>query len=395
MNSLQDTPDIQPQEVATQQSRRLFSIGLPMSEDLSETIFPLTPEAAGILVERGYRIRLQRGAAHVIHYSDNAYSRVGVEIVEANEALACDVVILMSQPSVAQISAMRRGAMLLTMMNLHELSQPVAQALLKRNILSISLDLITLANGRRPMADAMNEIEGRAALTQAAAILANPVTNKGILLGGVAGTIACEVMIVGSGLAARAAARSAMGLGAIVRMLDSDIYSLREASDGLGGCLITSAMHPRQVESGLHSADVLIVTPTRSGVVFDADAVAGMKRGVLIFDLTHTLGKTFPSLPVVETSVAQPVDPDSLNPQRQCLVRPSRTVGRTASMALSNELLSTLDAMLDCEGVANALKLLPSLQRATLTFMGKPVNKHIAQLCGCRTFDINIALTLS
>lgn len=396
MNSVQDTPEIQPQEVAVLSGRRLFSIGLPTCADPSETLFPLTPEAAGILVERGYRLRMQRGASHIIHYSDNAYSRVGVEIVEAAEALACDVVILLSQPTVAQITAMRRGAMLLTMMNLNALTQQVAQTLLKHNILCISLGLITFANGRRPYADAMSEIEGRAAMTQAAAMLANPRTNKGILLGGVTGTMACEVMIVGSGLAARAAARSAMGLGALVRMLDSDSYSLREASDLLGGCLITSALHPRQVESGIHSADVLIVTQSASPhAVFDSDAVAGMKRGVLIFDLTSAPDKSFPSLPIVETAAAHPVDPDSPNPLRQCLVRPSRTVGRTASMALSNELLQTLDAMLDCEGMANALKLLPSLQRATLTFMGKPVNKQVAQLCGCRTFDINIALTLS
>ncbi len=115
---------------------------------------------------------------------------------------------------------------------------------MKRNIVALAIDLIGDPEGHTPFADILNEIDGRAAIAIASSMLASPAHGKGILLGGVAGIIPCEVLILGAGIAGRAAAASALGLGASVRMLDNDVYRLRRAAELPGCCVATSVMHP-------------------------------------------------------------------------------------------------------------------------------------------------------
>ncbi len=78
-----------------------------------------------------------------------------------------------------------------------------------------------------------------------------------------------------------------------------------------------------------------------------------------------------------------------------CYVNAGSSVPRTAAMALSDALITMLRDIVTCEGITNALKLLPGLQRAAFTFLGKAVDPDIAKLGGTRHVDINIYLTLS
>ncbi len=104
---------------------RSISIGLPASTSYSEKRFPLTPEAAAVLVERGYSVRMQAGAAASIHYPDSAYARMGVQITDRDTALRSDIVIHLPAISYADTTRMRRGALLLTFFH-PELQDPRA-----------------------------------------------------------------------------------------------------------------------------------------------------------------------------------------------------------------------------------------------------------------------------
>ena len=185
------------------------------------------PEGAAILTERGYAVKIEAGAASALHFTDAAYLRAGASAAPRREVLAADIVISLTPPRPADITAMRRGAMLLTMLRPEAQTREGVRALLDRHIIAIALDLVEDSEGNTPFADILSEIDGRSAIVGAAAMLATPYGGKGILLGGVAGIVPCEVTILGSGIAARAAARSAFGLGAMVRMFDNDVYSLR------------------------------------------------------------------------------------------------------------------------------------------------------------------------
>lgn len=385
----------QEQEAAIATSRQRLTIGLPRSASHAERRFPLTPEAVNILVERGFTVKMESGAADVIHYTDNRYSRNGAAIVDRAATLQCDIVIHLAPLPVADVTHMRRGAMLLTLFHSGaQLTKPLVDALTGRGIMAIAVDLIKEHEGHAPFADILSEIDGRAALATAASLLADALRGKGILLGGVAGIVPCEVMILGSGIAACAAAMSAIGLGAQVRMFDNDTYRLRSALMKLGPGVAGSVPHPHVVDNALRSADVVIATPMSRYEVIGSDRVELMKHGVITFDISDSPGTSFPSLPTIDLAVARSCD-NTTDGYRVCYINAGSAVPRTAAMALSNTFITMLQEIMTCEGMSNALKLTPGLQQATLTFSGHAVNPDVARIAGCRPTDLALFLQLS
>lgn len=393
--NLDATPTPLEQPVATQQRRKLFSIGLPKCIDPSELRFPLTPEGARMLVDCGFTVRMESGAGDSIHYTDNQYRAAGVEIVARAEALRCDIVIHLAPLDTQDIKKLRRGALLLTLLQLSRMTEPTLQALLDRNVIAIAIDLIQDERGNHPFADILDEIDGRAAMARASSFLADPIHGKGILLGGVAGVGPCEVTVIGSGIGACAAARSASGAGALVRMFDNDVYRLREATRELGPCVVASAMHPRVLSNALRTADIIIYTSINPAATFDAEEVSRMKRGIVIFDLTADPGKAFPSLPTIDLALASPLDISPTEATRACYINAGSAAARTAAMALSNTFATLFGQLVDCEGVSNVLNLQPGMQCAVFTFLGKVVNRRVADAFHRRHVDLRIFLTLS
>ncbi len=391
-NSPENIPAEQPQAQAT--ANRPISIGLPASSSATERRFPITPEAANILTERGYTIIMESEASAPIHYSDNRYTRSGVKVAGRAEALGCDIVIHLAPLSYQDVKKMRRGAMLLTLFDSKNYSGNVLQNLLERGITAIAIDCIKDRNGNMPFHDILSEINGRAAIAIASSLLANPVCGKGILIGGIAGVAPCEVTIIGSDIAACAAARSAFGLGATVRMFDNDTYRMRSAIKESGNSIIGSAIYPHVLENALRSADVVIATEYNRHNVVDSGMVDLMKRRAIAFDLSTNDGKAFPSLPTV--NLAEAINSDtSTTASRVCYINAGNAVPRTAAMALSNTFLSMFDNIESCDGITNVLKIQPGMRPAVFTFMGKVVNARIASESGLRYSDINIYLSLS
>ena len=379
---------------ATNVSRQAV-IGLPASRGMLDHRFPLTPEGAGMLVARGFRVKMERGAAEHIHYSDDAYARCGVEITERAETLAADIIVYLPALDIADARMIKRGSLLLTFMHATEDDADVLRTLLKRHVIALALELLTDDAGRYPFADILREIDGRAAIAIASSLLADAIHGKGILLGGVAGVVPCEVMIIGADMAAIAAAQTAIGMGAIVKIFDNNVYRLRDAQRMLGPGATGSSLHPRVFESALRSADIVIATDAagQAGIV-DASLTGVMKRGVICFDLTGNPGSAFPSLQVIDLDLASPSDTAS-GPTRLCYVNAGNAVPRTVAMALGNTFVTMLDDILVCDGVANALKINAGLRAAAFTFLGKCVNRRVARLLGIRAVDINLFLQFS
>lgn len=386
------TPLESPVETAT--SQRSLSIGLPGCCNSSEQRFPLTPEAVAALVGRGFRVVMEAGASAHIHYTDAAYQRAGARITCRRETLEADIVIHLAPLPESDVACLRRGALLLSLANFSRTNgAAVIRKLLDRRIINIAIDLIADSDGHHPFADILSEIDGRAAMVLASSMMADPKNGKGILLGGIAGVIPCEVVILGSNLAACAAARSAMGLGATVRMFDDDIYRLRRALRRVGEGVIGSSVHPNALENAVHSADVIIATSTRCRVVIDTEGERIMKKGVLVFDLTDEPGKAFPAMPLVDLGEQAPAS--VLAGRHYCHCNVGSTVPRTAAMALSDTFLTLLEDIIDNEPSASAIRLTPGVQEATLTFLGHTVHRRCAEIAGTRYTDIAILLSLS
>lgn len=374
-------------------AKRQLTIGLP-APTAGDKRFPLTPEAAGMLVARNFVVKMEQDAPASIHYPDLRYQQHGVEIVGRQEALRADIVIDLSPVSSIDVRGMKRGALLLTLYNAVTQDPDVALLLLKQHIITIALDRICDNNLHTPFADILAEIAGRASMALASSLLADAVNGKGILLGGIAGIVPCEVTILGSGIDACAAARSALGSGAMVRMFDNDVYRLRTAMRELGSGVVGSAMHPRVVVHALRTADVVVATQINPVYVITADIAKEMKEGVIAFDLSNGVHPVFPSMHRVDLGDFSPVVAAVYN-GRVCYVNPGNAVPRTAAMALSNALLTMIYENFTSDGVNTALMLNAGLQQAVLTFLGKPVESKIAALVGMRQIDLKLILQFS
>lgn len=390
---LSPTPVEQPSMVAS--SRRAITIGLPKCESANDGRFPMTPESVNRLVEKGYDVKLQSGAAQVIHYSDNQYASNGAHIVERDEALMCDIVIYFDNLSSVDVNKMRRGAMLLTMKQyIH--GERLLSSLISKYITTIAVDQVKDEQGNQPFADILSEIDGRAAISVASLLLANQHVGKGILLGGIAGVVPCEVTIIGSGIAACAAARSAVGLGATVRMFDDDVYRLRRAVRELGPMVIGSALHPQVLHNALRSADVILMTPTRQGYALNQEEVSLMKRRVLVFDLKNE-GPNSPSVALSpQSAITLPSLQNERIQDRMCIVEVGQTVPRTVAMALSNAMITLLGDLMQANRHMNSIShLIQGWQDGAIVYMGKVVNKEIANRYGLRYVDISLLTQLS
>lgn len=373
--------------------KKKITIGLPAPAAAGDHRFPLSPEAAGLLVERGFSVKMEAGAAGAIHYTDLRYQEQGIEIVSRAEALRCDIVVCLSPLNVIDAHTLKRGALLLTLFDSFTNSPDVMLMILRTHVIAIALDLVQDAQGHRPFNDILAEISGRAAIALAASLLADPDKGKGILLGGIAGIVPCEVTILGSGIDAVAAARSALGLGAMVRMFDNDVYRLRLALRELGAGVMGSAMHPRVLLHALQAADVVIATPVLPSIILGPDSVAEMKSGVIAFDISKQMKPVFPSLVKIDLGVMGLHT--VLGGSRACYTNTANAVPRTTAMALSNAFLTLMSEIFTCDGLTNALMLNPGLQAAALTFLGKPVNATVASMLGLRPVDIKLILQFS
>ncbi|MCM1504868.1 MAG: hypothetical protein NC127_06710 [Muribaculum sp.] len=382
-----------PQPTATATKQRRLSLGLPASSSNDDLRFPLTPEGADILVQKGFEVRIETGAASAIHYSDARFMQYGANVVTRQEALEADIVIHLAPLSVSDIKMMRRGAMLLSILHTEKLTASNIRALLDRRIIAVAIDHIRDDKGNTPFYDILMEVDGRASIALASSMLASPDFGKGILLGGVAGVNPCEVTILGSGIAARAAASSALGSGAIVNMFDNDVYRIRESARLLGPGVVVSSMHPRVLEKALRGADVVVATPQNDHCTIGPELLGVMKSGAIVMDLNHDESPAFPSLPAVD--IATLTHTHVASPGRHCYINLGNAVPRTAAMALTNTFLSLMHEIISCEGVADTVKLLPGIQSAVYTFLGKPVNRQVADIVKMRSMDINLLLNCS
>lgn len=390
------TPQEQPQ--ATTTARRRLSIGIPAPSH--DRRLPLTPEAAEIITDYGMEVRIQRGAGALINYTDTRYATAGAHIVERAETLDCDIVISCEVPRHDDIAKMRHGALLMTLYA-HTHDTKVVKALLQRHISAIALTQITDRNRRTPVADTLGEIAGRAAVTIAAARLAqvDADTNagKGILIGGVAGITPCEVTIFGSGIAAQAAAASATGIGATVRMFDDDTYGLRNAVMHNGSPIICNSLQPHVIRAAVATADIIIATPAAISYELSAETLAHAKQGVLAYDITDSDVSPFRTF--VDTDIAA-TDNCATSTNRRCYRNLSAAVPRTTAMALSNAIVTMLPDLIGTSNLGIAPNLGASnpdidIRHALYTHMGHVTDPALARIHSLPYLDIDILARLS
>ncbi len=192
-----------------------------------------------------------------------------------------------------------------------------------------------------------------------AELISNAHGGKGILLGGIPGISPTEVVIIGAGATGTMVARAAMALGASVKVFDNDIQKLRNIRHELGISLFTSILQPNVLKNVFRSADVVIgamqyINKTHIYRISE-DLIREMKRGALIIDLRMAQGGCFES--TMEACLPDhPVIFEKYGVLHFCEMSLSSRVARTASMALSNILVSLITNLGDYGDLAHFIR---------------------------------------
>ena len=372
-----------------------LSIGIPKENKDIETRLALTPEGVAIVTEEGHSVYVQRGAGEPMSYSDLQYSEAGAYLVDdASEVFAADIVLKIAPPTLEELNMMHDRSSILSMLQLTNLSADCIRLMMKKKMNAIAFELIKDEQKAFPVVSSISEIEGSTAINVAAELMSNERGGKGILLGGVAGISPTEVLILGAGITGSVAARTALALGAQVKIFDHDINKLRKIQHYLGQQVFTSVIQPSVLFRALSTADAVIgnlryINGSERFMVSE-DLVKTMKVGAIIIDMSVDQGGCF------ETSECRTLENPIFEKHgiiHYCVPNISARVARTSSMALSNIFAPIMLKLGHSGSVKSAIQESAGFRHGAYIFGGMLVNRLIGDYYGINSNDIGLLLT--
>ena len=358
-----------------------LSIGIPKEVLLQEKRIGLVPDAVNLLTNNNHHVIVQSGVGDIINFSDKEYSDCGAEIVEtAKEVYQADIILKVSPPTYEEINFMEKNQTLISALQLKIQKPDFFQKLMDKKITAIAYDYIQDEDGIFPVVRSMSEIAGNASILIASECLSNLNDGKGLLMGGVAGVSTTDVVILGAGTVGEFASRSAIGLGASVKVFDKSLSKLRRMQDKLYTRVDMSTINPKALEKSVRRADVVVgAIRTRDGrtpCLISEEMVKLMKPGSVIVDVSIDRGGC------VETSeVTSHKNPTFIKHGviHYCVPNIPSRVARTASFSLSNIFSSLLLDIGEYGGVNKIIFNKPNIGQGAYIINGKLVNKGIAE----------------
>lgn len=384
----------QEKEVFFDKKQKKLILGIPNELEKGENRVCLTPESVLLFVAMGNEIRVQRGAGEGAHYSDREYCDAGAVIVETTEEVyMADIILKATSVSLSDTGYMRDRQIILSPLKLVDLRKEAITEMMQRRVTAIGFDILKDEDGFFPVERIMNEIAGNSAIMIASEYLNNSRGGKGIILGGVSGITPTEIVILGAGTLSEFAARTALGLGATVKVFDHSLARLRRLNEVLGQRVFTSVFHKPVLDKALASADVLIGAmrcfENTANMVVTEEQVKLMKKGSVIVDMSidhggciETVGPTTHEKPVYTyEGVIHYCVPNTLS-----------RVARTASIAYSNIFLPLLENVACQGGFTNAIRFDPGLREGVYIYNGILTKNVIADKFGLISRDIDLLL---
>jgi len=273
---------------------------------------------------------------------------------------------------------LREGQLLFTYLHLApDLTQ--ADLLLQSGCTAIAYETITDINGGLPLLAPMSEVAGRMSIQVGACSLHKANSGSGVLLGGVPGTEAAKVLVLGGGVVGANAARMALGLGADVTILDKSLPRLRYLDDVFGSSFKTRYATLEATEELSQQADIVVGAALVPGAtapkLISENMLGTMKPGSVLVDVSIDQGGCF------ETSKATTHDAPTYVINKivhYCVANMPGAVPKTSTFALNNATLPFTLALADKgwkQACAEDVHLLQGLN----IHDGKVTNKAVAE----------------
>ena len=386
-----------PQEETAEILNKGKKLTIGILSDLSRVEYriPLTPEAVELLVSYGHDVYIETGAGVAANYPDNDYSQSGAQIIEEkSQVMQCDMILSVASFNAEEINMLRGNQALFSHLQLNTQSDELIRGMMQKKTTAIAYEFIENDNGNLPVKQLMNQIAGIAAVNIANEYLSKSRNGKGILLGGITGISPTELVILGANTISLFAAKAALGMGAVVKIFDDDVFRLRNVEEKLGQRIFTSVLYPNVLKKALKSADVVLGATSPNSMRHmrvSADVVRKMKKGAVIIDLNMDNGGCFETSRCTNLKHPAYVEHDVIH---YCVPNISSLAARTASIAMSNVLTPLILSISEVGGVQNFIKTSKSFRKGVYMFNGMLTNQTIGSMFNISSNDIDLLMTV-
>ena len=358
-------------------------VGIPKETKDSEQRVAVQPDGVAELVYSGQEVLVQKGAGTGAGFSDEEYETAGARIVvDAEEVFeSADLIVKVKEPVPKEYDRFKEGQELFTYLHLAA-DKGLTEFLMEKKINSIAYETVELPDGSLPLLTPMSEVAGRMATQAAAHHLESPHGGAGLLLGGVPGTPAAKVTIIGGGVSGTEAAKIAVGMRAIVRIMDINPKRLAYLSDIFEGRVDLVVPNRARMEAYVAESDVVIgavlVAGAEAPKLVSREMIKNMKPGSVVADIAIDQGGCFETSRPTTHSDPTYVEEGVVH---YCVANIPGAVARTSTLALTSATLPYLLRVAG-SGIKGAASEDPALAKGLSTLGGDLVSEPVATAHG-------------
>lgn len=343
-------------------------IGVPKEIKPQECRVGLVPGSVRELVNQGHKVIIENNAGIGIGIENQAYEAAGASIVPNAETVfeLAELIVKVKEPQAKECKMLKAGQTLFTYLHLAP-DPEQAKALIESRCTAIAYETVTQAGGGLPLLTPMSQVAGRMSIQAGAHCLEKAQGGSGVLLGGVPGVAAANVVVIGGGVVGTNAIRMAMGMEANVTVLDKSLQRLLELDFQFGSKLNTIFATTEAIEKYVLNADLVVgavlVPGAASPKLVSRSMLQRMRPGSVVVDVAIDQGGCFetsrPTTHEKPTYVEEGV-------VHYCVANMPGAVARTSTFALNNATLpfvlslankGTKRALLDDEHLLNGLNV--------------------------------------
>lgn len=384
-------PQEEKLEVARQKGA-LF-IGIPKETCFQEKRICLTPDAVGAIVANGHKVLIENGAGSAAGFSDKNYSEAGAMMTnDTKKVFGCPMLLKVEPPTIEELEMINPKTILISALQLKTRQSKYFEVLAKKKITAVAFEFIKDEDGSYPAVKALSEIAGTASVLIASELMVNAKKGNGLLFGNISGVPPVEVVVIGAGTVGQFAVRSALGLGANVKVFDSSITKLRKLQTNVGRTLYTSTIQPKNLMKALRRCDVAIGAvhgSNRSPIIVTKTMVEHMKEGAVIIDVSVDMGGCFETTEMTTHDNPTQITNGVIHYGVPNI--PAR-YPKTASISISNIFTPYLLDMAEAGGLEQAIRFDPGLKNGLYYYRGILTNKAVASWFDLPYSDLNLLM---
>jgi len=346
------------------------------------------------MVANGHKVVIETNAGEGASYSDKDYSDAGAKIAyDKKEVFECDIMVKSAPVSEGECELLKPNQYIISPIHLAVMKKEILQKMMDKKITALSFENLKDDSGHNPIVRSMSEIAGSAVMLIAGQYLNNANHGKGVLVGGISGIPPTKVIIIGAGIVGEYAARTALAMGASVKIFDNSIYRLKRLQNNIGGRLWTSVIEPKILAKQLKTCDVAVgalsSTGGRTPIVVSEEMVSQMRPGTVIVDVSIDRGGCFETSDV--TTHEKPVF-RKYDVIHYCVPNIPSGFARTASQAISNVLMPLLLETADDGGIENVVWYKINIRSGIYMFKGSLTNFYLSERFDLKYTDLNLLI---